>query len=245
MRDGLTCWDSLRQRGFTGQEAALAMVGEPQTDDPEKLLKASPALELMRASYEGTRRWFADAPEDAAAAPRGLLVSVEMQANAGRTSAELDAIGAGEWRFLIWLRTPMADFDRQTFTREVLARWVQEVEASSLYPFTAKADQAAIANVQTPQIMEQLSSASSWAVVKPERFRGYMPALHRFLLAAHRNGNARPTAREVIEEWRSHTPPEIAKVLTDGIDYYDSTGNTQFADLEAIKKTIYRLTTGR
>lgn len=245
MRDDLTCWDAVRHRGFTGQEAALAMVGEPETDEPAKLRKAMPVLELVRASYEGTRRWFADAPEDDDTAPRGLLVSVEMQAAQGRTSAELAAAGAGDVRFLTWLRTPMADFDRQTFTREVLARWVQEVGASSVYPFTAEEVQAATADVQTPQSAERGTGDASWGVTKPERYRGYAPALHRLLLAAHREGKARPTAREVLEEWRSNKPHEIAMVLPDGIDYYDSNGNTKPANLEAIRKVINRMTSVR
>jgi hypothetical protein len=70
--------------------------------------------------------------------PRGLLVSVAMQAAQGRTTTELDAAGAGDVRFLTWLRTPMADFDRQHFARDVLARWVQDVGASTLYPFTPR-----------------------------------------------------------------------------------------------------------
>ncbi len=141
MLEQLTGWNSLRDRGFTGQEAALAMVGRPNTKDPEALCNAAPALELMRSTYEGTRRWFADAPEGSATAPRGLLVSVDMQAAQGRTSAELAAV-AGDVRFLTWLRTPIGDFDRQTFSREVLARWVLEVGATSLYAFTEQAPQA-------------------------------------------------------------------------------------------------------
>ncbi|MDP2065857.1 MAG: hypothetical protein Q8K38_07800 [Burkholderiaceae bacterium] len=168
MRDELTCWDSLRHRGFTGQEAALAMVGEPETDDPAKLRKAMHALEMMRARYEGTRRWFANAPEDGEAAPRGLLASVEMKAaqvvNEPYRTPRLMQLwpqpepltGAQaknwehnfrDWRFLNWLRTPMADFDRQTFARDVLARWVQEVGASALYPFTDAEPHATTATV--------------------------------------------------------------------------------------------------
>lgn len=133
MREHLTAWAYVPE--FTGAQAALAIVGRSPTDDPHTVPEARPVLDLIRRAYEGTRRWFADAPEDGAAPPRGLLVSVEMQAAQGRTSAELAAAGAGDVRFLTWLRTPMADFDRQTFTRDVLARWVQEVGASTLYPF--------------------------------------------------------------------------------------------------------------
>ena len=76
----LVGWNSLRHRGFTGQEVALAMVGKPNTEDPEALCNAAQSLELIRRSYEGTRRWFAGAPEDGDTAPMGLLVSEAMQA---------------------------------------------------------------------------------------------------------------------------------------------------------------------
>lgn len=137
MREELTGWDALKHREFTGQEAALAIVGEPETKDPEKLRKASTVLELMRCAYDGTRRWLADGHQDGQGAPRGLLVSVEMRTARGRTDAALEAV-AGDVRFLTWLRTPMADFDRQTFARDELARWLQEVGASTQYPFAGQ-----------------------------------------------------------------------------------------------------------
>jgi hypothetical protein len=148
MRDDLTAWDYVPE--FTGQQAALAIVGLPPTDDPAALLKVAPVLERLRDAYEATRRWYADAPAGGDTPPHGLVVSVEMQTAQGRISTELASIGAGDWRFLTWLRTPMADFDRQVFTRDVLARWVQEVGASSLYPFTSVQAQAAA----TPKPMQ-------------------------------------------------------------------------------------------
>ncbi len=286
MRDDLTCWDYVPE--FTGQQAALAIVGEAPTDDPATLRKAMPVLDLMRRAYDGTRRWFADAPEVGDTAPRGLLVSVEMQTAKARVAQMDDVVAdhpyciwprktehvsllfSGElqrkegqdsnlsdadaenwryneqnWRFLTWLRTPMADFDRQTFAREVLARWVQEVGASSLYPFIAEEVQAATADVQTPQSAAQGTGDASWRVTQPQRYRGYAIALHRLLLAAHREGKARPTAREVLEAWRSNMPHEIAMVLPNGIDYYDSNGNTKPANLEAIRQAISRMTSVR
>lgn len=168
MRDELTCWDYVPE--FTGQQAALAIVGEPDTDDPATLRKAMPVLDLMRRAYEGTRRWFADAPEDDDTAPRGLLMSVAMQEARGRTNAELAAAGAGDVRFLTWLRTPMADFDRQTFTRDVLARWVQEVGASSLYPFAGALAQS----TKTPRPMQR-QRAQELAILEAIRQAGCDP----------------------------------------------------------------------
>lgn len=61
MSDELTCWAYVSE--FTGRQAALAIVGEPETDDPAALRKAKPVLDRMRRAYEGTREWFAESPE--------------------------------------------------------------------------------------------------------------------------------------------------------------------------------------
>jgi hypothetical protein len=49
----------------------------------------------------------------------------------------------------------------------------------------------------------------------------------------------------VVEAFSIEKPPEIAMVLPNGIDYYDAKGETKAADLEAIRKAINRMTTGR
>nr|WP_315236360.1 hypothetical protein [uncultured Limnohabitans sp.] len=193
MRDDLTCWDYVPE--FTGRQAALAIVGEPETDDPATLRKAMPVLDLMRRAYEGTRRWFADAPEDDDTAPRGLLVSVEMRGKADRTSAELAAAGAGDVRFLTWLRTPMADFDRQTFTREVLARWVQEVGASSLYLFTCPLAQS----TATPKPMQR-QRAQGLVILEAIRQAGHDP------LRLRRNEPGKPGIKAQVFAAVKHDP---------------------------------------
>lgn len=231
MRDDLTCWDSVPE--FTGARAALAIVGEPQTDDPAKLLKASPVLDLLRRAYEGTRRWFADAPEDGDTPPRGLLVSVEMQAAMGRVvqlddvvadypycvwprtsehvsllfageperrgehGAELNAAGAGDVRFLTWLRTPMADFDRQTFTREVLARWVQDVGASTLYPFTPRT-----ADNDKPQAARVMASTVQDAeILRAIERAGYDPK------RLPKNEPGKPGVKKAVRDVLKKQPP--------------------------------------
>lgn len=88
-------------------------------------------------------------------------------------------------------------------------------------------------------------NADGWTVRKPRRFTAYAVPLHRFLVSAHREGKPRPTARDVVEEWRVNRPAEIAQVMADSIDYYDSKGDTKAADLEAIRKAIGRMTSAR
>lgn len=167
MRDDLTAWDYVPE--FTGEQAALAIVGMPQADNPASVPEAAPVLDLMRRAYEGTRRWFADAQQDGPGAPRGLLVSVQMQDARSRTDAALEAV-AGDVRFLTWLRTPMADFERQTFARDELARWVQEVGASTLYPFAVPLEQA----TNSPKPMQR-QRAQELAILEAIRQAGHDP----------------------------------------------------------------------
>ena len=64
--------------------------------------------------------------------------------------------------------------------------------------------------------------------------------MYQFLKAAHAAGKPCPKARDVLEGWKSSTPPEL-EVMTDGVKYSDSVGNTKEADLKAIQQTIKAL----
>lgn len=97
----------------------------------------------------------------------------------------------------------------------------------------------------TPAPVVAGSDAPAWTVNKPQRYSGYAAPLHRFLAAAHREGKPRPTARDVLEAWRSERPAGIAKVLADGFDYFDANGDEKTADLEAIRKAMGRMTNAR
>ena len=94
-------------------------------------------------------------------------------------------------------------------------------------------------------VADSASNAPAWTVTKPKRYSGYAAPLHRFLAAAHREGKPRPTARDVLEAWRSERPAGIAKVLADGFDYFDANGDEKAADLEAIRKAIERRASAR
>lgn len=96
-----------------------------------------------------------------------------------------------------------------------------------------------------PLVAEGASNAPAWTVRKPKRYRGYAAPLHRLLVAAQRDGNLCPTARDVVEAWRNNAPAEIAKVLPDGFDYYDANGNTKTAGIDAIRNAIKRMTSAR
>lgn len=81
-----------------------------------------------------------------------------------------------------------------------------------------------------------------WEVIKPKRKQGYGDAVYRFLVAEHQAGKDRPSARDVVNAWRSDQPKEIEKILEDSVDYYDAKGNTKPADLKALTATISRMT---
>lgn len=87
---------------------------------------------------------------------------------------------------------------------------------------------------------ENAAREPAWTVTKSKRYAGYAAPLDRLMAAAHRRGDPCPTARDVVEAWRIEKPAEIAKVLTDSVDYYDSNGDTQTVSLDSIRKAIDR-----
>ena len=84
--------------------------------------------------------------------------------------------------------------------------------------------------------------AASWALVKPTRCDGLATPIHRVLKLALSANSARPSARDVLESFRVKLPPEVARVLADGCDYFDTKGNEASADLESIRKRIDKMT---
>lgn len=161
MRDELTCWEVVLE--FTGKQAALAIIGQADTDATETHTNARLVLERMRHDYEETREWFVTPLEEQEkrSPPKVLLVSTAMQdAREGdlvmrdavadhpysvwpRTSEQISILFAGELQrkvsvigFTAWSLSKLSDFDRQTFSRDVLACWLQKVDVTSLYPFT-------------------------------------------------------------------------------------------------------------
>ena len=119
----------------------------------------------------------------------------------------------------------------------LVAEWFKHQGVASPAPAPAQHAAAPVA--------DSASNAPAWTVTKPQRYSGYAAPLHRFLAAAHREGKPRPTARDVLEAWRSERPAGIAKVLADGFDYFDANGDEKAADLEAIRKAIGRMTSAR
>lgn len=167
MHDDLTCWDYAPE--FTGQQAALAIIGSPNTETPEILVKTLPVINLMRRSYEGTRQWLSDAHAEIGNAPLGLLESIEMKSARNSVTPTLEAVGASDIRLLTWLRTPMADFERQHFSRDVLAHWILEVGALTKYPFTT------LATTPVTSRPLQRTAAQEQVILDAIRSAGYDP----------------------------------------------------------------------
>ncbi|PUE39187.1 hypothetical protein [Limnohabitans sp. Hippo3] len=189
MREHLTPWDYVPE--FTGQQAALAIVGLPPTDTDAP--KAAPVLALMYRDYADVIEWFTEGPvrwEMAAAenelvksppvhhritAPSTPLPSIELQ----RALASIDAATSDMERSIIhrswmgWLCTNASDFDRQHFSRAVLARWVQQVGASTQYQFAKPPPQesakAVAPEAQSIASLPAVVSDSNCAPQDPER----------------------------------------------------------------------------
>jgi hypothetical protein len=77
-----------------------------------------------------------------------------------------------------------------------------------------------------------------WNLNKPIRFPGYRKPLYDYLKKQHTAGKPCPTAREVLDAWKENLPSEVPEVVSDGLKYFDSKGNTKAADLKSIQQAI-------
>lgn len=152
----------------------------------------------------------------------------------------------------------LAELPGSLVSREAINRFLSEIEgelglksACDFGPIRKTADplsmdgQRLIQATPTPVEADSASNASVWAVQKPKRYAGYTAPLYRLLSEINCTGRPVPTARDVVEAWRITPPAEIAQVLVDGFDYYDSRGETKAASLDAIRKAIERMTDAR
>ena len=139
-----------------------------------------------------------------------------------------------------------ATFEAQKFPREVLDSWWDTkypVEAASCAatvatPYLLPSIVAAIA----PEPVKAASDGPVWRLTEPKRYQGYGKPLYDLLKATHIAGQPRPKPRDVLDAWKKNRPTEVTEVMADGIKYLDSKGNTKFADLNAIRKAIGRMT---
>ena len=87
-----------------------------------------------------------------------------------------------------------------------------------------------------------LTTAPAWSLKRPKRFQGYGKPLYDLLRSVHGDGQPKPSARDVLDRWKNKPPTDVAEVTDNGLKYYDARGNTKPADLEAIRKSIGRMT---
>lgn len=114
-----------------------------------------------------------------------------------------------------------------------------------LYSLAKKEYQAAFGAWRKAMVCQLLQPAPAqtpatpaWSLITSlARSPGYRWPLYQFLKAAHAAGKPCPKAREVLEGWKSNTPPEL-EVMTDGVKYSDAQGSTKEADLKAIQQSI-------
>jgi len=138
-------------------------------------------------------------------------------------------------------------------SRSELHRWVKAMGIKSAYSFapivashSAEPDTAP-AQTTAPVVTANagkvpLTTAPAWCLNKPTRFQGYGKPLYDFLKAAHIAGQTKPNARDLLDSWKSKPPLDVVEVNDNSLKYYDAKGNTKPADLEAIRKTINRMT---
>lgn len=131
MRDDLIAWT--HATAFSGEQAALAIVGEPPGGD---LARAEPVLALLRQTWEQTCQWFSSMAVPNTR-PRALLVSIEMQEQLDVPDPEFKHMpGVLNVALQVWLRSAgLAVFERQHFRPGALAQWLHEAEKRSVYSF--------------------------------------------------------------------------------------------------------------
>lgn len=150
--------------------------------------------------------------------------------------------------------------ERVRVSREELHRWVQATGIKSAYQFapvgsapsaelSTQPEQRPTKPAPTLDAMEpardvpaSMTTGPEWKIKRPTRFQGYGKPLYDFLKAAHTAGKPRPSARDFLDGLKSNRPPDVVEVTDNGLKYYDAQGSTKPADLEAIRKTIARMT---
>lgn len=200
--------------------------------DEEALAEIDPgdsyARQALREAFDAYREAVAKVGEVGAQAEQSRGVpSMSRGTDAERTLEQAQA--QAEDAHKTWLKAMVRELLNPAAQHKTAHQDVQVHAGQALLP---------VAAVST-------SCVPAWTVTKPRRYVGYGLALHRLLAAAQRDDKPRPTARDVLEAWRSSKPDEIAQVLPNGFDYYDANGNTKPADLEALRKSIDRMTSAR
>lgn len=124
------------------------------------------------------------------------------------------------------------------------AAWLveQEIDPSPLVAEWIK-ETGGAAHQAKPQEEKPLgATAPAWMANKPQRSSGYNWSLYRTLSEACRAGLPRPTARNVLEQWRINKPDDIAEVLPNGFRYAYKRGK-RFVDMDGLRNAIDRMTT--
>lgn len=86
------------------------------------------------------------------------------------------------------------------------------------------------------------SPGSTWPLNKPKRCDGLATPVYRVLKVAHDANGQRPTARDVLDAFRTRKPLEIVRVQADGCDYYGANGEERSTDLDKLRKRIEAMT---
>lgn len=219
-------------------ELALASGAMEHTTTTERVQTTPPIMRTINPGFgsrEWTERGFAGAQVESREFLGGTLITAYTQPARYRevTRHHITAPAFATWLAALGIEPSPH-----------VAAWFKAQGVACPAPAPAQ-NTATPATPPAAPVENSASSAPAWTVTKPKRFMGYTAPLHRLLAAAHREGKPRPTAHDVLEEWSIDKPAEIAKVLTDGFDYYDANGNTKTAGLEAIRKAIDRMATAR
>ncbi len=152
-----------------------------------------------------------------------------------------DSNGAGDPKgatLTAWLTHGATAFAAQMFDRDELQRWIDVVGITSAYRYPGQSNKFPPSPVEAG--VQQKAPVAAWNLVRPKRLPGYRKSLFDFLRAAQMAGKSCPSARDVLDAWKTN-PPFDVQVMADSIKYNNGMGTLKEANLKAIQQAIKAL----
>lgn len=234
---------------IAGEDAAHLIVGNGHSQRRPKevelvVKKIRTAYQLALAYYDEISasddgdKWIS---QDRPTLNPQAIRSATMEKLEGSLNGDLSCDWKGDPKgstLAAWLTSSRTQFEKQTFTRTELQRWIDEMMIDSAYRFSGQPEKVPPSHLT---VALHPAPEAEWNLIRPKRYPGYRKPLYDFLLAAHIAGKPCPTAREVLDTWGRKMPCEVLEVMDDSLKYCNGKGVVKCPDLKAIQQAIKSL----
>jgi len=264
MDDDLRHWDV--EDSFTiDQVPALCLGIDPLRDDRTKL--EAQRIAIVRARLQRDATLAADIVHQAVSAAIAAIPEIErttalVTASIGRELAKVDAYCSPvsqETRHDIQFRSQGFDLkpdEPQTFWRRDIEKWLERTGFDSKYAFARQplsvaipvkgpsdGDRAVEPRDEVTLSHPAVARKSGSRPVTPQRMDALSSVLHAHLLKIKAEGGQRPSARAVMDAWRSSKPPGIVRVSLEGVEWMRGEGDdaSETVSLAALSARIERM----